>query len=150
MIFLNTLSPEARQALAELAQHAPGRITQRAWMVLWSAEQVSVPEIARRFHCQEKTVRKWLRRYQRGGLAGLSDRPRSGRPSRLTAGAAQAIFTQVNQPPWTFGYVFAFWSVATLAQHLATRCWQRVSPFLVRRVLLKLGYRCRRPKLGPR
>ncbi len=150
MIFVNTLSPEARQALEDLTQHASRRVAQRAWMVLWSAEQVPVSQIAGRFHCQAKTVRKWLRRYQQDGTAGLADQPRSGRPSCLTAGAEQAIFTQVNQPPWTFGYVFAFWSVATLAQHLAARCWQRVSPWLVRRVLLKLGYRCRRPKLGPR
>lgn len=150
MIFVNNLSLEARQELEDTTQHSPGRVAQRAWMVLWSAEQVSVPEIARRFHCQQKTVRKWLRRYQQDGAAGLFDRPRTGRPSPLTAGAEQAIFTQVNQPPWTFGYVFAFWSVTSLAQHLAARCWQRVSPWLVRRVLLKLGYGCRRPKLGPR
>lgn len=150
MIFVNNLSLEARQGLEDITQHSPGRVAQRAWMVLWSADQVTVPEIARRFHCKQKTVRKWLRRFQQDGASGLFDRPRCGRPSTLTAGSEQAIFTQVNQPPWTFGYVFAFWSVASLAQHLASRCWQRVSPWLVRRVLLKLGYRCRRPKLGPR
>lgn len=95
-------------------------------------------------------MRKWLRRYEQRGVAGLSDLPRSGRPSRLTPGVEQAVLMQVNQPPWTFGYVFAFWSVATLTQHLVSRCWQGVSPWLVRRVLLRLGYRCRRPKLGPR
>lgn len=150
MIFVNTLSPEARQALTDLTQHAVGRVAQRAWMVLWSAEQVPVSEIAQRFRCQPKTVRKWLCRYQREQAAGLLDRPRAGRPSTLTPGAQQAILTQVNCSPWVFGYVFAFWSVASLTQHLAAHCWQRVSPWLVRRVLLKLGYRCRRPKLGPR
>jgi transposase len=150
MIFVNTLSLEARQALEDLTQDAPGQVAQRAWMVLWSAEQVSVPELARRFHCQAKTVRKWLRRYQRDGTAGLFERPRCGRPRVLTAGAEQAVFMQVNCSPWVFGYVFAFWSVASLAQHLTSRCWQRISPWLVRHVLLKRGYRCRRPKLGPR
>lgn len=150
MIFVNTLNEEARQALAALTQHASGRVAQRAWMVLWSDEQVPVPVIAQRFHCRPKTVRKWLRRYQRAGVTGLTDAARSGRPSTLTAGTEQAIFTQLNQPPWTFGYVFACWSVATLAQHLARRCWQRVSIWQVRQTLLKFGYRCRRPKLGPR
>jgi transposase len=150
MIFVNTLSAEARQALEDLTRHAVGRVAQRAWMVLWSAEQVPVSEIACRLHCQPKTVRKWLRRYQREPVAGLLDGLRAGRPRTLTAGAEQAILTQVNCSPWVFGYVFAFWSVASLAQHLTSRCWQRVSPWLVRRVLLKLGYRCRRPKLGPR
>lgn len=150
MIFVNTLNDEARQALTDLAWHAPGRVAQRAWMVLWSAEQVSVPDIAQRLHCCAKTVRKWLRRYRQEGVAGLSDRVRGGRPRTLTLGTEQALFTQLNQPPWTFGYVFACWSVATLAAHLVRRCWQRVSAWQVRQTLLKLGYRCRRPKLGPR
>ena len=134
MIFVNNLSLEARQELEGLTQNALGRVAQRAWMVLWSADQISVPEIARRFHCKQKTVRKWLRRYQQSSAVGLSDLLRCGRTSKLTAGAEQAIFTQINQPPWTFGYVFAFWSVASLAQHLASRCWQRASPWLVRRI----------------
>lgn len=150
MFFVNTLNEDARQALTDLTQHASGRVAQRAWMALWSAEQVPVPVIAQRFHCRPQTVRKWLRRYQRAGVTGLTDAARSGRPRTLTAGAEQAIFTQLNQPPWTFGYIFACWSVATLAQHLARRCWQRVSTWQVRQTLLKLGYRCRRPKLGPR
>jgi transposase len=132
------------------ARHAPRSVAQRAWMVCWSAEQVSVTAIAERLHCRPKTVRKWVRRYQQTGLSGLSDQARSGRPGTLTAGAQQAIFTQVNQPPATFGYVFACWSVATLTAHLVRRCWPRVSAWQVRQTLLAWGYRCRRPKLGPR
>jgi transposase len=150
MIFVNTLDDAARQALTEFARHAPGYVAQRAWMVCWSAEQVPVADIAARLHCRPKTVRKWLHRYQQEGVCGLQEQARSGRPSTLTAGAQQAIFTQVNQTPATFGYVFACWSVATLTVHLARRCWQRVSAWQVRQTLLKLGYRCRRPKLGPR
>lgn len=150
MIFVNTLKGEARQALRDLTQHAPGRIAQRAWIILWSSDEVPVPEIAQRLQCRAKTVRKWVRRYQQAGVAGLADQARSGRPTTLTSGAAQAIFTQVNQPPWTFGYVFACWSVATLTTHLVRRCWQRVSAWQVRQTLLQWGYRCRRPKLGPR
>ena len=52
-------------------QQAVGRVAGRAWCVLWSGEQVSVPEIAARLHCKHKTVRKWLRRYQQDGGAGL-------------------------------------------------------------------------------
>lgn len=150
MIFVNTLDDAARQALTEFARHAPGYVAQRAWMVRWSAEQVPVAEIAARLHCRPKTVRKWLQRYQQKGVVGLQEPARSGRPSTLTPGAQQALFTQVNQPPATFGYVFACWSVATLTAHLVRRCWQRVSAWQVRQTLLKLDYRCRRPKLGPR
>lgn len=150
MIFVSTLSGAERQALRAMTRQAVGRVAERAWYVLWSAEQVSVPEIAARMQRKPGAVRKWLRRYQQDGIDGLHDRPRSGRPTRRTPGLEQAVFMQVNQPPWTFGYVFAIWTVRTLCQHLVTRCRQRVSPWLARQILRGLRYRFRRPKVSPR
>jgi transposase len=150
MIFLSNLTEPERQALEAFTQDRPGRLAQRAWIALWSAEQVPVSEIAERLHLEPKTVRKWLRRYQAAGCSGLADAPRSGRPKKLTPGAEQAIFTQVQQPPWTCGYVFAIWTVATLSSHLVRRCRQRVTPWLVRQALRAHRFRFRRPKHGPR
>ena len=119
MIFVSTLSDSERQALKAMTGRAVGRVAQRAWFVLWSAEQIPISEIAARVQCKNKTVRKWLRRYQQGGIDGLSDLPRSGRPTKRSPGLEQAVFMQVNQPPWTFGYLFAIWTVRTLCQHLS-------------------------------
>lgn len=150
MIFVSTLSEADRQALRHQTQTAVGRVASRAWMVLWSAQQVSVPHIAARVHCQTKTVRKWLRRFQQTGVNGLLDQPRSGRPTKRSPGLRQAVFMQVNQPPWTFGYLFAVWTVKTLCEHLVTRCQQQVSPWLTRQLLRQHCYRFRRPKIAPR
>jgi transposase len=150
MIFVSTLSEAERQALADLTQQAVGRVAGRAWCVLWSAEQVSVPEIAARLHCRNRTVRKWVRRYQQDGPRGLHDLPRSGRPTTRSPGLRQAVLMQVNQPPWTCGYLFAIWTVRTLCQHLVTRCRQELSPWLTRQLLRELRYRFRRPKVAPR
>lgn len=150
MIFVSTLSSAERQALKAMTRQEVGRVAERAWYVLWSAEQVSVPEIAARMQCQPKTVRKWLRRFRAAGSDGLQDRPRSGRPTHRSPGGEQAVWMQVHQPPWTFGYVFAIWTVKTLCQHLVTRCRQQVSPWLVRQILRGLRYRFRRPKVAPR
>jgi transposase len=150
MIFVSTLSAAERQGLKAMTRQAVGRVAARAWFVLWSAEQLPVPEIAARMQCKNKTVCKWLRRYQQFGIAGLSDRPRSGRPTKRSPGLEQAVFMQVNQPPWTCGYLFAIWTVSTLCQHLVTRCRQQVSPWLTRQLLRGLRYRFRRPKVAPR
>ncbi|MFN0111521.1 MAG: hypothetical protein ACKVZH_21865 [Blastocatellia bacterium] len=56
----------------------------------------------------------------------------------------------VNQPLWTFGYLFAIWTVRTLCQHLMTRCRQQVPPWLTRQILRGLRYRFSRPKVSPR
>ena len=105
MLFVNIASDLDRQALAPLTQSAVGRVAQRAWMVIWSDEHISVKDIATRLHCQPKCVRKWRRRYANGGCAALLDLPRNGRPTKLDAVAQQAVFTQINQPPYTFGYI---------------------------------------------
>jgi transposase len=150
MVFIPILSDQQRQALEQLTQSALGRVAQRGWMVLWSEETVPVSAIAQRLHCQPKTVRKWLNRYQRSGCEGLADLPRCGRPSQITPVAQQVIFTQINQPPGSFGYVFAIWTVATLCTHLATRCRLSLKWGLVRKLLRQLRYRFCRPKLAPR
>jgi transposase len=150
MPFVNIASDPDRQALAQLTQSAVGRVAQRAWMVIWSDEHIAVKDIATLLHCQPKCVRKWLRRYTNGGCAALLDLPRSGRPTKLDAVAEQAVFMQINQPPYTFGYVFAIWSIATLCQHLASRCSLKLSHWLLRQRLARLRYRFRRPKIAPR
>lgn len=150
MLFVTIASESESQALADLTRHAVGRLAARAWMVLWSAERVPVSEIARRLRCRPKTVRKWLGRFQRAGAASLADLPRSGRPPSATELSAQAVWTQLHQPPSCFGYVAAIWSVATLCQHLGARCALHISRWKVRQLMRQLRYRFTRPKHAPR
>jgi transposase len=150
VVFVSIASAQQRQALFALTSQAIGRVARRAWMVLWSDERVSVAEIAHRLHCRPKTVRKWLHRFARAGVDGLSDGPRAGRPRRVSAVAEQVVFTQLNQPPWTFGYAFAIWTVARLCQHLRERCRLSLSNWRVRLLLRHLRYRFARPKVAPR
>ncbi len=150
MLFVTIASEAQSQALCDLTLHAIGRVATRAWMVIWSSERVSVAEIAVRLHCRPKTVRKWLRRFKRDGAAALADLPRAGRPSSTTAVSAQAVWTQLHQPPSVFGYVCAIWSVAALCQHLAARCRLRLSRWKVRQLMRGLRYRFTRPKHAPR
>lgn len=149
MLFVTIASERESQALADLTRQAVGRVSMRAWMVLWSAQRVPVPEIAARLRCRPKTVRKWPGRYERAGAAALLDLPRSGRPSAATAVAGHAVWTQLHQPPSCFGYVAAIWSVATLCQHLAARCSLRLSRWKVRQLMRALRYRFTRPAPRP-
>lgn len=150
MLFVTMASEAERQALRELQPCAVGRVALRALMVLWSAEGVAVPQIAQRLACQPKTVRKWLCRYRARQVAGLFDLPRSGRPSSAAAVARQALWMQVHQPPSTYGYVQAFWTLATLCQHLAVRCRVYLSRWKTRLLLREMRFRHARPKVAPR
>jgi transposase len=48
--------------------------------VLLAAEGLPASRIAERVGCSEKLVKRWRARYERDGLGGLCDKPRSGRP----------------------------------------------------------------------
>jgi transposase len=55
-------------------------LAQRARIVLLAADGVSNTAIAQKLRVSRPTVIRWRQRYERGGLAGLVDEPRSGRP----------------------------------------------------------------------
>ena len=54
----------------------------RCQMILFSGRGKTVPEIADLTLFGEDTVLYWIERYQQEGIDGLSERPRSGRPSK--------------------------------------------------------------------
>ena len=81
MIYVG-LTDEQRRELVVVSRQAVGRVALRAQRVLRSGRGYSVPRIAEVHDCGEDVVRTWLGRYQREGVAGLEDLPRSGRPPK--------------------------------------------------------------------
>jgi transposase len=115
-------------------------------MILLSSRGYGVPRIAQIFECDEVTVRHWVERFEAEGAEGLRDRPRPGRPCRVDAAARETIRQQLDKGPAQAGYVFGFWTVVTLAAHLASCLGLQLSLPTLRRALLGLGYRWRRPR----
>jgi transposase len=68
-----------------------GRVSQRAQMILLSAQQHTVPEIATLFETSRATVRFWIRCFETRGPSGLYDDERSGRPRRATAAVQESL-----------------------------------------------------------
>jgi transposase-like protein len=62
------------------AHTAPYWEVVRARIVLLASEGTSNKEIAARLDTSPQVVCKWRKRFYEEGLAGLEDRPRSGRP----------------------------------------------------------------------
>jgi transposase len=84
------------------SRRAERRRFQRAQIVLLAAEGLSAPQIARRVGCSDRLVKRWRGRYERDGLVGLQEAPRSGRP--LTHGPdvrALLIAKACTRPPDT-------------------------------------------------
>jgi transposase-like protein len=76
------LTDAERQALQRLVRSptVANGLARRAHLVLLLADGASVSAIARRVGVDRVTVRQWGERFVADRLAGLKDRPRSGRP----------------------------------------------------------------------
>lgn len=100
------------------ARAAERRLVDRARIVLMAGEGRPASQIAERVGCSLPTVKTWRSRYQHGGLDGLHDRPKTGRP--LTHGPevrAKLIALACTRPPDTDeGVRRERWTHAELAE----------------------------------
>src|SRR2546423_9200749 len=119
MIHLH-LTAEQRQELQRVSRQEVGRVALRAHMVLLSDRGFTVPQIAAIHACGQDVVRTWLHRYEREGMAGLEDEPRSGRPLKVRL-AGPIVDAQASQSPPCSGHVQTCWSVSLLTAFMARR-----------------------------
>jgi transposase len=137
-IRLDGLSQEQLRELDE-AYHTTrdARLRTRMQMVLLCAEQGLVAaEIAHIVRQDEDTVRRWLRRYEAEGMAGLSDAPRPGATPKITPDYRERLLSVVRQRPRSLDLPFSLWTAARLAEYLAEVTGLRLSRGSVYRILL--------------
>jgi transposase len=135
-VFAKGPGSEIEQLRAEL--QGRWRQAARAVMVLLSLHGLPPSQIAELLDCHPATVRRWISRFNSEGLAGLADRPRSGRPRLGGRRLTSRIAALLSRPgPWT---------LPRIRRYLR---WPQVSPrTLYRRVRLVAIWR--RPKLTAR
>jgi len=104
-------------------------LAQRARIVLLAADGVGTGEIVHRVGVSKPAVIRWKRRYAAEGLAGLDDRPKSGRPARIDP--MTIVLATLEPPPGRLGVTH--WSSRLLAKQLG------VSDFTVSTTWKKWG-----------
>jgi transposase len=127
---VHTLTGEEAQELTRLAhaRTAPHRLVQRAQIIWARAHGETVPAIARQVGLSAFRVRAWLHRFNRQGLAGLADAPRSGRPRQHDDTARGTVIALARTKPRSLGCSFALWTLARLQQALQERHGLHVTP----------------------
>ncbi|MFE7779450.1 helix-turn-helix domain-containing protein [Streptomyces sp. NPDC057445] len=140
------------------ARKAPRDLVMRARMVELSWQGMRVPAVAAEVACDQKTVRRWLHRFNRTGLEGLEDLGGQGRKRRITEAERSRIIGLVKRPPpgrltvQPGGELVAEdetgppeWTLDALAEQ-ARRLGIEVGRSQVRRILLAEGVRWRRTR----
>jgi transposase len=99
-VFANSPDSEIERLRAEL--RGRWRQAARAVMVLLSLQGLPPAQIAVLLECHPATVRRWIARFNATGVAGLADRPRSGRPRLGGRRLTRRIAALLERPgPWT-------------------------------------------------
>ncbi len=92
------------------------------------------------------TVRRWVGRFLRGGVAALADAPRGGRPRRADAAYVTALETAVETPPRALDLPFDVWTSDRLSAYLAETTGVRIAPGWLRALLARQRFVSGRPK----
>ena len=91
------------------------RFALRARIVLAAWQGLLNRDIAKDLGTREATVCKWRGRFAQAGLAGLQDKPRSGKPPQYTEATEKRILSALDEAP-PKGY--ATWSGPLLSEKL--------------------------------
>lgn len=139
---------EEIKELKRMTRQEIGRVSQRAQMILVTAQGRIHTEVARIFETSTVTVCYWIGRFNAGGPEGLFDRPRSGRPPKVTSEVVTTVDTLIRDDPLQEGHVATFWTVAMMVLALVNKLKVTLSPSTVRGVFQRLGLRWGRPRLA--
>jgi len=126
---------------ARLKKRADGHKTPyqdrlRARIVLLAARGRPNAQIAAQLGITTDTARTWRTRFAEHRLAGLADRPRAGRPRRISALERAEVCALACQLPAATGVPLAHWTCPELAGELQARgLVEAISASSVRRIL---------------
>jgi transposase len=133
------LTPAQRNELRVRTSAGSPRTRDRLEMIRLADAGWSVPRIARHFQLHEQTVRRQVKAFLTGGFAALADRPRPGRPRRVTAAQLDALAALLDAGGRT-------WTTPQLATWLAREHGVQVHPDHLSRLLHRRGFRWKRTK----
>lgn len=98
MLFVKSLSKEEMISLQEMVRKHPLSWTRiRANAVLLSAEGVPLQNISNICGVRRQSVSVWLKSWDKKGLCGLVDKPRTGRPKKLSVSQEKEVIEIVKK-----------------------------------------------------
>src|SRR2546427_5405466 len=120
-----------------LKQTKEARVFRRAQAVRDVVKGHRLQTVSDTLHFTYSALRKWVHRFDQEGIAGLTDRPRPGRPPKVTCELAKHLDRLVDQDPLQHGSIHSQWSCQALATVLARQTGIQLSRESVRDVLKK-------------
>ena len=100
MKYIKPLTEAERVTLQEAWKYGPtARVRQRAHALLLSGQGFRIPQLVGIFQVDRDTLSGWMDDWERDGLVGLFDAPRTGRPPIYSAEERQRLRELVEEEP---------------------------------------------------
>ncbi len=139
------LDKDQRVEIEKFRHQASTKDSEKALMVLMNADGKNVSEVSTILRRNPHTVRDWLKRYKKKGLAGLSRKFSPGRPDEKRNAVKSHIKKIISQSPELYGYVDRVWTVPLITHDIKQKLNISISNDTVIRALKDLGYSYKRP-----
>ena len=120
-----------------LKQTKEARVFRRAQGVREVVKGQRLQTVSDTLHFTYSALRKWVYRFAHQGTQGLVDRPRSGRPRKVTCELEHHLNRLIDQDPLEHGSLHSQWSCRELATVLARETGVHLGRESVRGVLKK-------------
>jgi len=100
MKYVSPLTEEIQQTLLEMyLNHPKSRCRQRAQAILLNAEGFSIPKLVEIFPVRRNAIGQWIEQWEKNGLMGLYDAPRSGRTPIYNAAEVERLRVITDEEP---------------------------------------------------
>jgi transposase len=127
--------------------HSPlPEVRQRATAMRLLHLDHSPEAVAEMLAVASSSVWNWHRRWRSGGLNGLANASKSGRPRKADANYLRVLEQALGTEPSALGFAFALWTINRLRHYLAEQTGILLSYTRFRALLSKHGYVYRQPK----
>ena len=134
--YVRPLTESQRHTWADIMQHdAIPRARARAHGILRSSQGMKIKDIAKIYQVDRDTVAPWIKQWEQRGMTSLYDKPRSGRPPKLTPEAKDLARQYSKEDPRCLQQ-----GVERLSQKTA----KRLSISSLKRLAKKAGLRWKR------
>jgi len=119
-VFVRDLQPEEGRKLLSIIRRGSGSVVRwrRSQIVLWSAQRMSVPQIAEIAFTSEDRVREVIHNFNADGFDSLAAKYAGGRPPTFTLPQRHQIKKIALSRPVDHDLPFSTWSLSKLAEFL--------------------------------
>lgn len=119
-----------------------GRIKQRLLIILTAFKMKSSYKIAEQVKTSHTKVQRWIKRFNKSGLNGLKDKPRSGSPAKLSKTQLEELDSELSrEKEFSVG-----WRTLEVVNTVKSMFHVNYSIMHIRRLLKKLGYSRVKPR----